>query len=189
MRKITDQITKIDIPMARRPVRTVARDRSGDSLRRPARETGDDALLEGCPSTPGLTDAVLIIRGEQRRRGFDAIRSLWRLGDAVRRLRLVVGPGDWRRTLQTCANAAGMHPESLHDAARASAAFPPDEREPILARFDSSGASLTVSHVIALARATPSRRTSGVEALLRSSHSVRALRAHLNEAHGQRHGD
>jgi hypothetical protein len=119
------------------------------------------------------------IAREQRHRHFEAVRSLWRTGDAIRCLRDATGGGTWRSVLRLCALDAGVHPATLDEAARASQAFPVSERERLLARYDQAGALLTASHVIELARKPPRLRAKGIEILLRTRISTRELRAYL----------
>jgi hypothetical protein len=126
-----------------------------------------------------LRRIVDVIAREQRRRAFEAIRSLWRTGDAVGRLKQLSEKRDWRRTLRWCAERVHMHPSSLDDAARAAAAFRRSDRRALLHCFERANARLTVSHVVELARASPKQRAEGVNALLRETHSIRKLRGTL----------
>lgn len=106
---------------------------------------------------------------------------LWEIGDIVLFLRELADPGSWRRMLTEVSAAVGVHPASLDEAARASAAFPPSVREKILARFDSAKVSLTPSQVILLARAAPSRRNRGLELILANHCSTGDLRRALRQ--------
>jgi hypothetical protein len=72
-----------------------------------------------------------------------------------------------------------VHPASLYEAVRASDAFPEGHREALLLRFEAAGATLTLSHVIELARFPPRQRAKGIAFLLISRRSIRALRSRL----------
>ncbi len=119
------------------------------------------------------------IAGEVRKQQFDAIRSFWRIGDAVHALRAESCGRGWLKALEGCAKRLGMHPASLDEARRASAAFPAAAREGLLGRFEQRNASLTPSHVVVLARVPPAARKRGIEILLEKSLSVRELRGEL----------
>jgi hypothetical protein len=122
---------------------------------------------------------VTLIIQERRRRSFEAVRSLWRIGDSVRRLKAIAETGRWRRTLEECAARVGVHVGSLAEAARAAEAFKSSERNALRVRFERAGAELTPSHVIELTRASGPQRARGVEALLQNAYSIRGLRAYL----------
>lgn len=127
-----------------------------------------------------LANVVEAIARERRNRGFDAIRSLWRIGDVLVGLRDVTPKKRWRSVLQACALRIDMNASALYESVRVSEAFAEASRETLLRRFEEAGATLNPSHMIALARATPSQRARGVEALLGSTRvSVRQLRALL----------
>lgn len=146
--------------------------RPADPEREPADPERDPELL----SPAWLADVIL---AEQRARAFEAIRSLWRTGDAVLALRERVDDGAWRRAVAWCASRADLHPASIDAAARAAAAFRVEERSELIARFEAAGAHLMASHVIELARVAPTRRARGIDCLLRKPHSIRQLRACL----------
>ncbi len=124
---------------------------------------------------------------ERRLQLFEAIRVLWRTGDQLSHLRRAVQSGQWRNELGRCAALIDLHPASLYDALRASDAFPPSTREAMLQRFERASAPLTASHVIELARVTPSRRLKGIEILLSKALSVRELRSYLHTTLRDRH--
>lgn len=119
---------------------------------------------------------VALIRREQQHRMRLAVYSLWRVGDGVRRLKRVVKPGTWSRSLETCAERLAVHASSLVDAGRAAEAFTGPHRRELCARFADAGAELTPSHVIELARAPRRKRSLGVDALLQKPLTVRELR-------------
>jgi hypothetical protein len=64
-------------------------------------------------------------------------------------------------------------------AIRAAVAFPPEERDALLARLEQAGALISPSHVIELSYANGARRAAAVERLLIEPQAVRALRASL----------
>jgi len=119
------------------------------------------------------------IAGEIRQQQLEAIRSFWRIGDAICALRAERPGRGWSKALEWCAKRLGMHPASLDEARRASEAFPPGVREDLLGRFERHRASLTPSHIVVLARAAPPVRNRGIEISLRMSLSVRELRSAL----------
>jgi hypothetical protein len=127
-----------------------------------------------------LRATIATILQEKRSAGYEGVRSLWRIGDAVAKLRMRAGAAAWRRVLRHCSEEVGLHPASLDDAARAARAFPRASRAGLLRRFEESGAPMTRGHIIALARATPARRAQGIEALLGEPQSVRRLRTTLS---------
>lgn len=135
-------------------------------------DTNVGALVDAS-EVRGLSE---IIAGERLKKNLLAVESIWRIGDAVRRLRDSTRARQWRITLESCAGCVGMHPGSLEEAMRASNAFPDPQRAPLLLRFERMGRLLTPSHVIELARTSARRRAAGIEALLRTPHSVRQLR-------------
>ena len=128
---------------------------------------------------PDLERVVAFIIKERRRRSFDAIRSLWRIGDSLRQLKAITSKGNWRRVLEECATRVGMHSASLHEAARTAEAFGAAERGTLRRRFERARAELTPSHVVELARASVRQRARGIEALLRRTYSTRELRTFL----------
>ena len=106
----------------------------------------------------------------------EAIRALWRIGDAVVRLRKHASSGKWRQLLSACAESAGLHPGSLDDAERCALAFPVPEREQLLAKFSEARSPITRSHVVTLARLPRRDRTSAIDHLLRGQCTVAQLR-------------
>jgi hypothetical protein len=128
------------------------------------------------------------IASEVQKQRFEAIRSFWRIGDAICALRAERPGRGWSKALEGCAKRLGMHPASLDEARRASEAFPPAVREELLARFEQRQASLTPSHVVVLARAVPSSRNRGIEILLQKPLSVRELRSELRTELQSGHG-
>jgi hypothetical protein len=123
--------------------------------------------------------AAAAIRREHRRKMFDSIAALWRVGDTVCLLRSITCQGAWRRTLDDLAERVGVAAARLDDAARASAAFPIAEREALLQTFDEADADLTLSQVVELGRTVPRTRALGIGALLSTRMSTRELRAFL----------
>ena len=119
------------------------------------------------------------IRGQHRRQMLAAVRSLWRVGDAVRRLREIAPEGQWGRAVEICAGRVGMHAASLDEAARAAQAFGVAERRSLLQRFESAATDLSPSHVIELARLPRNRRLEAIDRLLREPHTVREFRSYL----------
>jgi hypothetical protein len=126
-----------------------------------------------------IEDAAHLIRSEQRKKAYEGVESLWRIGDVVLWLHDTASPGQWRSTLNRLACLAGLHPKYLDDAALAARAFPSRARRELLTRFEAYSMPLSPSHVIELARTNPVRRIRGVEALLHSSLSTRELRNYL----------
>ena len=124
---------------------------------------------------------IALILRERRRRSIAAIRSLWRIGDVVLRLKKAAGSGNLRRALQACASRAGIHVGSLDAAARAAAAFRAADREALARRFERAGAELTPSQIVELAGAPLPRRREAVETLLRKRLSIRELRSYLDQ--------
>jgi hypothetical protein len=140
--------------------------------------------FEDCDPTPGAAAIeaerlVEIILREQRKKAFAAVQSLWRIGDAVRRLKGRLDDEPWRDVLDTCAKRVEMHTSSLEEAARAAEAFPRRLRVDLRETFERARVELTASHVVVLARVTPKQRKQGIDALLNKRYSVRELRAHL----------
>jgi hypothetical protein len=126
-------------------------------------------------------EAVAAVRQEHQRRLSEATGALWRTGDVVRGLRLASTHGTWRRTLGAFAAVVGVSSARLDDAARSSSAFPIGQREALLDAFGRMGVTLTPSHVIELARASPTDRALGIEALRSSYMSTRLLRRYLKD--------
>lgn len=164
----------------------------GGRRRRPPSPTarGEGVIREGRPmqgtnQKEGFARVVDLIAREQRNRGFEAVRSLWRTGDALTVLREIAGPQNWRRALHECARSVGVTPASLDEAIRAARAFPEGQREALLRHFEDAHATLTPSHAIELARVTPRQRARGIEALLCTPHSIRQLRCKLRMASGE----
>ena len=122
---------------------------------------------------------VSLIRREQRRLSLESIDSLWRVGDAIHRLRRMVARGHWGTTLAQCADRIGVHASSLADAARVASAFDRSQRDALRARLKQARVVLRPSHVVLLARMPVQLRMHGLEALLENAFSVRAFRAHL----------
>jgi len=159
------------------------------------RKVGDRADDASRPCPPGHREEEIrvqhlidAIASEARKQRFDAIRSFWRIGDAVCALRAECPDKCWLKALDGCAKRLGMHPASLDEARRASEAFPPAVREDLLRRFEEQQASLTPSHVVVLARAVPSARNRGIEILLQKSLSVREVRSKLQAEQENGHG-
>jgi hypothetical protein len=138
-----------------------------------------DPGAEMDPSSCEIDEAVTRILEERQLRSIETIHALWRTGDIVNQLKSAVPYGCWRRTVQACANRAGVHAKWLDEAARVSAAFGGSDRDRLIKSIREAGAILTASHIVELARVGPLKRAKGIEALLRAPHSVRELRACL----------
>ncbi len=137
---------------------------------------------DGPPTTAASAEAerlVKVILREQRRKAFASIQSLWRIGDAVLRLKKRLDAGASRDVLDSCATRVEMHASSLDEAARAAEAFPRRRRIELRETFERSRVEITASHVVELARVTPRQRKQGIDALLSKRYSVRELRAYL----------
>jgi hypothetical protein len=128
-----------------------------------------------------IEQLVTLILKERRRKLLTAVRSMWQIGDGVRRLKRAVGSGAWGSTIESCAVQVNMHAASLDEAARAAEAFSAAERKRLHQRVEHDGVELTPSHVIALARALPRKRARGIEALLTNHYTVRELRSYLRK--------
>jgi hypothetical protein len=135
--------------------------------------------MKNPPELPGLRCVVETIAREQRYRNFEALRSLWRIGDALLGLQRLARARSWRHTLEECARCLGVAAASLDDALRAARAFPPMDRDVLLRSFEEARAAITQSHVVELARVAPRPRARGIEELLRAPHSTRDLRCKL----------
>lgn len=142
----------------------------------------DSALGESANGGLALDRLVELIQREQYRKAFAAVRSLWRIGDGVRRLKRDVGPRLWRTVLRQCAGQVGMHASSLEEAARVAEAFNGAQRAELRKSFRRSKSELTPSHLIVLARAPQKKRERGIEALLLKRYSIRELREYLRRA-------
>jgi hypothetical protein len=124
---------------------------------------------------------IRFIRRAEQRKYRVAVNALWRVGDAVRRLRSHVTRGAWRHTLAFCAARVGLTASALDEAVRAAEAFDTAERRALRRRFAAGPHALMPSHVIELARAPAELRARGVELLLEKPLTVRELRARLRE--------
>ncbi len=140
-------------------------------------------VVAGHRAPAGLSVAIrhaatkIIATRWQREAG--AIRALWLAGDAVRSLRSRVPPGSWRTSLKSLAAQVQIHPKRLDDAERVSSVFREESRETLLRKFETAAGLVTASHLVELARAAPSHRARGLQALAKSPLTVRQLRSYL----------
>jgi hypothetical protein len=144
--------------------------------RRHATQTASEAPEDPRAETCSVAAAIL---REQRTAAAETLRSFWRIGDLIAKLRADTEPGRLRAALAECATSLGVHTSWLDEAAKAAAIVSERERRTILEACERGRADLTPSHIAELARAGPRARREAIATLLNTPLSVRQLRNRL----------